>query len=624
MRKYILFVIVSVAFITLKAQQEFTSYYMDALPQTSYLNPAKKFNGKFFIGLPGLSSTYLMYSNSSFAWSDVIQKNNDSLVFNMSNLVSSLSPSNYMSFAAQTDLLSFGFRIGDRTSVSFNVSEKFRFKFLYPKDFMKFIDEGNTGFENNTAKFDGMGINMTHFREYGVAFNQSLLDDRLVVGARFKYLYGMENIDSKKFEVQVFTDPTTYEMQASGSVIINSSGLSDSMDIGQDYLLNRKNTGFGLDLGATFALNEKIELNVSVVDLGFINWEHDVKNYVNDGSTFNFSGIDIDDFILKKNVDSSDNSSLQRVLDSLGDAFSLEEKSEAYRSNLIAQIYIGGSYQLYEKGKAGVLIQNEYFKGKLNPSLTLSYNHKFNKWFHATASYTVINNSYNNVGGGIMVHPGPVQLYVVADNILGAIQPQNARHMQVRAGINLVFGKGKINDVSRREKRKSEEIIEEELIPTTQPAEEFIPKTKDTEQPIEEELENTPKTDSTIEDSIPEPQQTMPFENGDSIQEESITPNNSETDILLNEADSPANDSLAPSNEEVIEENSAEEIIEPSSETQESLPLEEGETMQEENSSPNNAEIPSDELKEPSNENTPSTEEIKEETEEGSEEPTPE
>lgn len=473
MKRYLLLLAISVSFIAAKGQQEFTSYYMDALPQTGYSNPAKTFNGKFFIGLPALSSTYFMYSNSSFAWSDVVKKRNDSLVFGLPDLISNLSPSNYMSVAAQTDILSFGFRIGDRSSLSFNVSEKARFKFFYPKDFIQFINQGNSGFENNTANFDNMAINMNYYREYGVAFNRSLLDDRLVVGARLKYLYGMTNIDSKKTELEVYTDPNTFEMRASGSIRINTSGFDmDSVDA-QDFLIKKNNHGIGVDLGATFQINDKIELNASVVDLGFIQWNDDVKNHVNDGSTFEFKGIDIDDFILKNNVDSSNNSSLERVLDSLEDAFNLDEKNEAYRSNLIAQIYIGGTYQLSEKGKAGALIQNEYFKGKLNPSLTLSYNHKFNKWFHASASYTVINNSYNNVGGGIVLHPGPVQLYIVADNILGAFQPQNARHMQVRAGINLVFGKGKINDVTRRERKKLDESKEQEPdIPNTLPEKE--------------------------------------------------------------------------------------------------------------------------------------------------------
>lgn len=225
MKRYLLLLAISISVIAAKGQQEFTSYYMDALPQTGYANPAKTFNGKFFIGLPALSSTYLMYSNSSFAWSDVVKKRNDSLVFRVPDLISNLSPSNYMSLAAQTDILSFGFRIGDRSSLSFNVSEKARFKFFYPKDFIQFINQGNSGFDNNTANFDNMAINMSYYREYGVAFNRSLLDDRLVLGARLKYLYGMTNIDSKKSEIEVYTDPNTYEMRASGSVRINSSGF---------------------------------------------------------------------------------------------------------------------------------------------------------------------------------------------------------------------------------------------------------------------------------------------------------------------------------------------------------------------------------------------------------------
>lgn len=438
------------------AQQDLTAYYMDGLPQSTYGNLTNSFNGKLFIGLPGLSSTYAMYSNNSFAWSDVIEKRNDSLFLGFPRLIDNLSEKNYISFAASTDLLAFGIKIGKKSTLLLNVTEKISFKFLYPKDLIQFIDQGNSGFSDNTANFEGLGINFTHYREYGIGFNRSFLDDKLVLGARAKYLYGMENIDSKKTDISIFTDPQTYEINAKGNIRYNTSGLNDSIGDAAAYLFSKNNHGFGLDISGSYQISEKLGVNASVIDLGFINWKEDVKNYVNNDGEFNFNGINIDEFILNE-VDSSGNTSFDRVIDSIGEAFELEEEVADYRSSLTSRIYLGATYQITEKGMIGGLVQTEFFRNKINPSITLSYNHKFSNLFHASASYTIINNSFNNLGGGIVFHPGPIQFYMIADNILGAFQPQNTQHMQLRLGLNVVIGKNKIDgDITKREKKKAE------------------------------------------------------------------------------------------------------------------------------------------------------------------------
>ncbi len=443
------------------AQQDFTTYYMDGIAQSSYSNLTNSFNGKMHIGLPGLSSTYLMYSNSSFSWSDIIEKRNDSLILGFPRLVDNLLKNNYMSFIAQNDLLSFGLKIGKRSTLLLNVTEKVSLKFLYPRDIIQFIDKGNSGFSDNTANFEGLGINFTHYREYGIGLNRSFLDKRLILGARAKYLYGMENIDSKKTEISIFTDPNTYEINAKGNIQYNTSGLNDSISTISNYLLAKNNHGFGLDLSGSYQVTDKVNINASVLDIGFISWKNDVKNYVNKGGEFNFNGIDIDEFILNE-IDSSGNTSFDRVIDSLSNAFELTEEKESYLSTLTSRIYLGATYKLSEKGTAGGLLQTEFFKSKINPSITLSYQHKFSNLFHASASYTIINSSYNNLGGGFIFHPGPVQLYVMADNILGAFQPQNIRHMQIRAGINLVLGKNNHEGaISKKEHRRAKKTKEE-------------------------------------------------------------------------------------------------------------------------------------------------------------------
>ena len=65
------------------------------------------------------------------------------------------------------------------------------------------------------------------------------------------------------------------------------------------------------------------------------------------------------------------------------------------------------------------------------------------KWIGISGSYTIINQSFANVGLGLNLNPGPVQFYLVSDNVLGAFKPQDSRYFQVRFGINLIFGSQK-------------------------------------------------------------------------------------------------------------------------------------------------------------------------------------
>jgi hypothetical protein len=48
--------------------------------------------------------------------------------------------------------------------------------------------------------------------------------------------------------------------------------------------------------------------------------------------------------------------------------------------------------------------------------------------------------TYNNLGLGIGVKAGPFQLYSTADNLLSPIYPAKASNINLRIGINLLFG----------------------------------------------------------------------------------------------------------------------------------------------------------------------------------------
>src|SRR5690606_1193283 len=346
------------------AQQDLGMFNLNEIPQSSYSNPANQFNGKFYLGLPAISSNYFSASNSGFAYSDFIRKRGDSLLADFDNMIDKIGDDNYLSIFSKVDLLSFGFKIGKNTQLMFNVSENAYFRLSYPKDLIRFIYEGNAAFEDNTANLEGVGVSLNHYREYSVGLSHQLNED-LRIGARIKYLYGMENIYNERSDISVVTDPETYEITARSDLSIKTAGLTDDIDEEtMDYLTGRGNTGFAFDLGANYQLNEKISLNASVIDLGFIKWNDYTKSYSNDGE-FNYSGIEIDAFAGDQGARSDDETSFDRVLDSLEEAMNIDTNTSSYSAPLTTRMYIGGNYALNERSQAGAIIQAEVFQGNL-------------------------------------------------------------------------------------------------------------------------------------------------------------------------------------------------------------------------------------------------------------------
>jgi hypothetical protein len=257
----------------------------------------------------------------------------------------------------------------------------------------------------------------------------------------------MENIYSEKTDIAVRTDPETFAIRTDADILIRTAGF-DEIDIEEEgwpnYFNGRANRGYGIDLGANYDLNEKISLNASILDLGAINWNDFTTSYSTQGN-FEYSGIEVSAFGDDDTTDRE--TSFDRVADSLEDAFESDTSYGSYRAPLTSRFMIGANYRINERSFGGAVIQSEVFKSSLRPSSTLHYNRKMTKWITLSASYSYINRSLNNLGVGLNLNPGPVQFYVVSDNLLGAFRPQHTRHLQLRFGINFIFGSQKSTEL---------------------------------------------------------------------------------------------------------------------------------------------------------------------------------
>lgn len=424
----------------IKAQEQHTEYFLRSVPQANYLNVAQTPENSFYIGLPALSSFYLGFKNNALVFDELIAERSDGTkYYNINGLPDMLHEKNFFALNVHEELIAFGLK-AKKNYFNFSINEKFLTRFSYPKDFVNQLVKGNGYFLGENADISGMGLNMTHYREYALGCSRKL-NEKLSTGVRLKYLQGLSNVYFRESDISLYTASDYHSITAKSKMEINTSlPLADDSDdetSAGDYLNNWDNYGFAIDLGVNYKYTEKIEFAVSLLDLGYINWNKDLKTYKNSNAEFSFEGIDFNGFINNEN-DSADY--FEEIIDSLSETFDLKESFSTYSTSVNAKIYIGATYKLTKKSKIGALLRSDMYYGKLHPSLSLSYIGEFSKLLSLSASWTAMNRSVNNIGLGFSINLGAYQIYMVGDNICSILWPEKTKSVNAHFGMNFVFG----------------------------------------------------------------------------------------------------------------------------------------------------------------------------------------
>jgi len=464
MKKLILLITILASF-GAKAQQDLNLYYMENVTQRMYLNPAFKPKAKFFIGIPALSSIYIDHMNTTLTPNTLFETSGAISTLKVGDLKKAIKNNNYLGLSTKIDLISFGFK-AKKNYFSLNITENLFFRMNLSRGLLEIPLNGNANFSQNNGTIDlnNFGVDASHYREFGLGWQREL-NDKLSIGAKFKVLTGLVNVYTKKSSFKIVTDPTTFDITATGEMDIRTSGFDTTSYLSNgdinSYISNAKNLGFGLDLGATYVLNDKITLDASVVDLGFISWATDNLNYKSNNGNFVYSGLDLTEIIYAGSASSDSlDAQIDRIKTRAENEFNLTNNNDKYSSPLLTRIHLGGTYELYDTkkhgAKLGVLIQSEIYQKRLRPSFTLSYNQSVGRLLNATASYSMVNSGFNNLGLGMSLNLGALQFYVSTDNIFAtqmtefksggyriAMYPSSSKKTHVHFGFNFTFGRTK-------------------------------------------------------------------------------------------------------------------------------------------------------------------------------------
>ena len=444
------------------AQNEATLYFMNSLPQVTYLNPASVPRYKFSVGLPG-SSIMALYGNNGFTYNDFAEKEGGVVKANLNKLYNAMADKNYISLATKADLFRLSLKVNPRIYLTLNTTITAYNSIMLPKEVAGIFINGTVAYVNSVASL-APNVESLVYVETGVGTSYVVNKD-LTLGLRVKILKGATNITTERAQVDLSLD-NSYAITVRADADIKTSGLQNLIDPNddqpgewQDYLENNweeylKNSGFAFDIGATYKVTEKFTVGLSLIDIGSIKWNNDRYGYNLDPARANytFRGFDLERIL------DGDDDYIDAEIDSIENRFVLREgRVQPYSTMLPAKAYLSGAYELKRNFKAGLLLFAERFNQRTSTGASVSLNKDFGRRFSTSLSYTATSRSFNNIGMGLSLNFAPFQLYVVGDNILraplalmtdGNLNPfvNTMHYFNVRAGLNIVFGWDKVQE----------------------------------------------------------------------------------------------------------------------------------------------------------------------------------
>ncbi len=439
-------------------QYSTTAYHMYGIPQANQLNPAFQPSCSWYLGMPGLSPFRLKVESTSIGYNDIftyddnlnafisfMHPNSDKGIF-----MDALKTHNNIRMDASFDILSFGFK-KEQMFFSLDITERIENTIILPEDFFEFAVYLSK--HQDRFSFADMGGYSRYWREIAIGMSYNV-DDEFQVGGRAKILLGVANVRARVTDMNIITSTDVWDISSRIDVDISApgvvtyaqaDGLMDSIDFDSDILeseiistaLGFGNPGFGIDFGFQYRPLDYLTVSGSINDLGFIKWKNNVTNLANDGA-FTFDGLAID--ILGDGGD-DEQTAVDQMIDSLSSQLDFYVSNDPYTTMLSGGFHLGAAYELNEKVRFGVVDRIRIYKAKFYNQFTLSANVQPIRAFSASFSYSVIGNNFTNIGLGLSMYAGPLNLYFITDQLLSAaLIPSSLQSLNFRLGMNLVFG----------------------------------------------------------------------------------------------------------------------------------------------------------------------------------------
>ena len=426
---------------SLHAQQELGTHFMQGTWQSTYTNPAFTSDANITISLPGF---YDNLSISNIKINDLLTTNaQGNSILDINGAIDKMEDQNLLREDFSLETLGLGLHLG-KLSLSFSHTLKFKAALDFPKTLPQLIWQGNAQFIGQEVSF-GPDVDLTAWHHYALGGAYEL-SKNISIGARVKFLSGIAQVSTPNTDLKLFTSDDIYQLSLDADYLVNTSSslnfedfenYSFSFQPTTDFFKNlfSKNTGVAFDLGVDLNFG-KLNIAASVLDIGKITWEENVKNYAISG-TYEYEGLDVAQQVFE------DSTQIGSILDTLQETYAPVITESSFSTTLPSQFYLSARYELTNNLTLGALFYSEFYKDNSYPAFALSGNFKIGSSLQVGAIYAIRNSTFDNLGVNAALKLGPVQLVAMTDNLLTAFNPKNSHSANVRLGLNLVFGKHK-------------------------------------------------------------------------------------------------------------------------------------------------------------------------------------
>ncbi len=458
-------------FVVVDAQIPNSMFFMPGVPQSNRINPAIQPGCGFYLGFPALAPLRFQVSSSSLAFNDVIYYNSeiDSLITPLhplgdkSAFLEGLNDVNFMLANFGTSLGSFGFRAG-KSFFSVDLTARMDGNVYYPKGIFEVVFNGLP--DGSDISLGGIGADVNLFNEFSLGWSRKdFILPNLDIGIRGKALFGLANLSTMNSSFDLTTSLDVWNLKSNmqinaaapsfvtftddfesddGPILVDEEFLDTAppMEIAKS-IISPDRFGLALDAGINYRILPQLLLSASLLDIGGIKWNNTFEGAFD--FEYDFSGIEVNPFT------GVDTLFVNELTDSLMNSVTFLT-GDPYFSRLNTKLFVGASYYPVEKIGFGLLSRTDFMNEKVAQQFTGSVNMTTGKFINLSLSYSYMSMTFNNMGAGISFNVGPLNLFVISDNIIsGALMPLDTRAVNLWFGLNLTSG-------WKRAKRKAKQI----------------------------------------------------------------------------------------------------------------------------------------------------------------------
>ena len=404
-----------------KAQNTMSFYNLgDNVAQTQNVSAVYLPKNNFTLGLPGIGFNI----NNPFKLNEFLVKNNatNKLETNFENLLLNTKALNQSTMHINASIFMLAFKT-KKGSISLFANSKLANNVQYTDQSVKVAANGINDFDLKNNQ-----LNTTGYHEIGLGITQQFLKDKLAIGLRLKYLNGIAHASLKNnASLSLVIDDTNQNWNITAeNASLRTSGISN-----EEKSFFTGNSGFGIDIGATYQVSEKWALEFNINDIGTINWSENNTNYnIKDTAGTIYNGVDLD-------VDGSIQDEIESALNTV---FNATETIENFSTKLTTKTYFSAKYYADEKNVFSAVFANSPVFEKSMTNYAIGYNR-----LHKKATYgllTSIDNQDKKIkfGGNAAVNLGVFQMYVATDNFFNTFKKvEEISQSSISLGINLTF-----------------------------------------------------------------------------------------------------------------------------------------------------------------------------------------